>query len=134
MKSNYIDRSRQISCHEAHGMIRDYLDRKLSERDLAAFLNHIRDCSSCYNDLETEFMVDQTVKYLNEKEIESFNLGPLLHEDIRKRTEWLLRKRKMRKLRLIILLVTIILGGVLFLNLTGILRFSEITAFFAGLS
>lgn len=113
-------------------MIRPYLDGKLSERDLAAFLNHIRDCSKCYNDLETEFMVDQTVKYLNGRETGSFNLAPLLHEDIRRSTERLLKKRKMRRLRLVIMIITLAAAALLVLDLTGLFRITLFIRSLAG--
>lgn len=122
MRENYIDKSRDLTHREAQAMISDYLDDKLSERDLAAFLRHIGACGRCYHDLETDFMVEQTVRYLNSDDMRTLNLAPALRENIREKTKELLRKRRMRKVRIAILVVTLILGTLLVLDLTGVFR------------
>ncbi len=129
MRDNFITKSKKISCQEAVAMIPDFLADRLSERDSAAFINHIQNCNNCYDELETNFMVEQTVRYLNnvDNNDASFNLTPMLKAEIAKRTDELLKKRFWNTIRGCIIFATSILAALLILDLTGIF---QITAFF----
>lgn len=129
-RKNYIERSKPISCEEARQMMPGYLKGTLTDRELAAFLHHIRDCTHCAEELETDFMIEKTIHYLNTNEEGSFNLRPLLQQDIRDNTAALLRRRKMRRFRTAIIIITVILAALLILDLTGIFR---ITVFMESL-
>ena len=70
-------------------MIPRYLSDDLSDRELLAFLTHVRNCHTCYEELETAFMVDRTVHYLDndlDDDLEgSYDLPALMEEDIKKK-------------------------------------------------
>ena len=55
-----------ITCREIVGMIPDFLDGKLSGRQQEHFLEHIRNCRNCYEELETNYMVNRTINYLDQ--------------------------------------------------------------------
>ncbi|MDY2837782.1 MAG: zf-HC2 domain-containing protein [Bilifractor sp.] len=120
--SEFIGKSKKITCREAEAMIPDYLADKLSDRDLAVFLNHINNCNKCHDELETNFMVDLTVRYLNEENPQgSFNLKPMLQKNINEKTVYLVRKHRMRKLRAFIFIITLMLVILLLLDLVHVL-------------
>lgn len=41
-----------MTCKEAEQMVRLYINDELTDKELAAFLEHIESCKSCYEELE----------------------------------------------------------------------------------
>ncbi len=121
-----------ITCREIVGMIPDFLDGKLSGRQQEHFLEHIRNCRSCYEELETNYMVNRTIDYLdrNNKAGGSFDFKPMLEKDLKEQEEKILKSRKIRRLQLVILGFTLLLLLFLILDVTGLF---SITAFFEWL-
>ena len=133
--SEFISKSRKITCREAEAMIPDYLEDRLSDKDLAFFLNHINNCNKCHDELETNFMVDLTVRYLNEEDPQgSFNLRPMLQKNINEKTARLVHKHRMRKLRALIFFITMMLIILWLLDLAHVLGITDAAAeFFRGI-
>lgn len=133
--SEFISKSRKITCREAEAMIPDYLEDRLSDKDLAVFLNHINNCNKCHDELETNFMVDLTVRYLNEEDPQgSFNLKPMLQKNINEKTARLVHKHRMRKLRALIFFITMMLIILWLLDLAHVLGITGAAAeFFRGI-
>ena len=133
--SEFISKSRKITCREAEAMIPDYLEDRLSDKDLAVFLNHINNCNKCHDELETNFMVDLTVRYLNEDDPQgSFNLKPMLQKNINEKTARLVHKHRMRKLRALIFFITLMLIILWLLDLSHVLGITDAAAeFFRGI-
>lgn len=115
-----------ISCREANRLIREYVDGSIRDRDLTRLISHVRDCPSCYNELETNFMVTRTIQYLDNEEEGSFELKPLLEKDMNARQEEVRTRGWMTGLHSVIVFVTIILIALLLLDLTGIFRMGEL--------
>ncbi len=118
-------------CRETVAMIPAFLSDSLNERELQRFLQHVRACPQCYKELETNYMVERTVTYLNENlpADTPFDLTPLLEKELEEKTRKLHLDRRMRLLRLIILLFTLALILLFLLDLTGLFR---ITVFFGA--
>lgn len=120
---DFISRSRNLSCREAESMIGAYLNNTISDKDKAAFLKHIDNCDKCYQELETDFMVDTTVHYLNEDALDrSYNLQPLLKTHLKKSREELSMEHRRKIFRIAVSAVTGILLVFLILDLTGAYR------------
>ncbi len=49
-----------MDCQTAEGMVSSYIEHKLPVNELEEFLDHVQDCSSCYDELETYFIVSRT--------------------------------------------------------------------------
>ncbi|MGN0361214.1 MAG: zf-HC2 domain-containing protein [Bilifractor sp.] len=129
--SDFISNSRKITCREAEAMIPRYLAGNLSDKDLAAFLNHVNNCNKCHDELETNFMVDLTVQYLNEENPHgSFNLKPMLQKDLNEKTAHLVHKHRMKKLRAFVLIMILLLAALVVLDLTDVLGISEVISDF----
>jgi effector-binding domain-containing protein len=72
-----------MDCSVAEGMVNRYINRTLDERELDAFLKHIENCSSCYDELETYFIVHEATKQLDEQDSDStLDIKGLLKQDI----------------------------------------------------
>ena len=80
-------RSREmgLSHKDVTAMIPRYLSDDLSDRELIAFLKHINSCRECYEELETMFMVDRTIHYLDDGQDGSFDLTPELIRDMERK-------------------------------------------------
>ena len=70
--------STKLTCKQAQKMIRAYLDDELNGRDSAAFISHIRNCETCRYELETSFIMDYAVQYLDEDKVDGFDIKGLL--------------------------------------------------------
>ena len=116
-------------CREITALIPAFLSDSLNERDLHRFLVHVRSCQQCYKELETNFMVEKTIRYLNEDvpANTSFDLTPLLEKELEEKTVSLRVDRRVRRLRSAIFLCTLILLILFLLDMTGMF---QITVFF----
>ena len=124
------EKVRSADCQEAASMIPGFIADTLSERELDRFLMHVRSCRHCHAELETNFMVEKTVTLLKEElpENASFDLTPLLDQELAERGADLRRIRRITKLRGFIAAVTGALILFFLLDLTGVFH---ITVFFS---
>ena len=56
-----------LTCKEAEKMVMPYIDEELGEKELDAFLEHIKDCSLCREELEIYFTVDVGIRQLDQE-------------------------------------------------------------------
>lgn len=83
-----------MNCQNAEGMVNRYIEHGLSPDELEAFLEHVENCPSCYEELETYFIVHAAMRQLDEEEGETtMDLRELLEEDIRKSKYYILKTR-----------------------------------------
>lgn len=54
-----------MTCKEAEKMVMPYINYELGEKELEAFLNHIRTCDSCKEELEIYYTVAVGLKQLD---------------------------------------------------------------------
>ena len=55
-----------MDCSTAESMVNRYIDHTLSVNELESFLEHVEECSSCYDELETYFIVHKAMEQLDE--------------------------------------------------------------------
>lgn len=112
-----------MKCERALQLIDAYINNELQPKDLEEFLNHIRECPECYDELETFFTINVGIKYLEEEKLESYNIPEMLKEDLRKKEQYLRKRKK----KIIFGITTLTLGivgcAVWFLSYLGILDF-----------
>ena len=74
-----------MNCRTAEGMVNGYINHELSLKELEEFLDHIQTCSSCYDELETYFIVHEAMQQLDDNDSGSvMDFKRLLEQDIRK--------------------------------------------------
>lgn len=84
----------EIDCLTAEGMVSKYIRHTLSVDELEEFLDHVESCPSCYDELETHFIVYEALQQLDEKEDGTvLDFRKLLEQDIR-RSRRTIRQRK----------------------------------------
>ena len=118
------DADTQIDHREFLDMIPHYLADDLREKDLLLFLDHIKTCHSCYEELETAFMVDRTVRYLNDELDDdaegSYNLPEMMQNDIRNKTREVYARQNAGRIFKVILLITLLFAAVMLLDFFGV--------------
>lgn len=62
-------------------MVIPYIEGQLGEKDLRKFVNHIKECSECREELETYYIVYKGLMQLDEKEELPMNIIEALNED-----------------------------------------------------
>ncbi len=81
-----------MKCEQALQMMDMYINDQLSAKELTAFLEHIKKCPECYDELETLFIINEGIKYLETETRGSYDIPQMLRDDIR-RQENKLKKR-----------------------------------------
>lgn len=86
-----------MNCRTAEGMVNGYISHDLPVDEMEEFLDHIQNCSSCYDELETYFIVHEAMQQLNEDSGESvLDFKDLLEQDIRKSRRYICKKKLYR--------------------------------------
>lgn len=87
-----------MNCRTAEGMVNRYINHSLSIEEMEEFLDHIEQCSSCYDELETYFIVHEAMQQLDESSGGTvLDFKDLLEQDIRKSRRYI-RKKKLSRL------------------------------------
>ena len=83
-----------MNCQTAESMVNRYIEHDLSVDELEDFLEHVENCPSCYDELETYFIVHAAMQQLDEKQEDSvLDFKGLLEEDIRKSKHYIMKMR-----------------------------------------
>ena len=103
-----------IDCRQAEAMVTKYINHTLSTNELEDFLDHIEHCSSCYDELETYFIVHKAIQQLDEKEDGTvYNFRKLLEQDIHRPRRHIRQKKGLHFLSLL-LFSTVLVSAALF--------------------
>lgn len=75
----------ELDCRTAESMVAKYMNHTLKTDEMEEFLDHIEHCPSCYDELETYFIVNKVTQQLDEQEDGSvLDFQKLLEQDIRR--------------------------------------------------
>ncbi|MCR5294292.1 MAG: zf-HC2 domain-containing protein [Lachnospiraceae bacterium] len=75
-----------MECKQIKSMVNDYIEGNMTDEECEAFIRHVRQCDSCYEELETYFTIDRVLSYLEEGEdpdSQSYSMRKLLLEDLK---------------------------------------------------
>ena len=104
-----------MNCQTAESMVNRYIEHDLSVDELEDFLEHIENCSSCYDELATYFIVHKAMQQLDEKQEDTvLDFKELLEEDIRKSRRYI-RKKKFHRAIAAVAVCVLIAALVVFL-------------------
>ena len=109
-KTEQSERRDVMNCRTAEGMVNGYINHELSLKELEEFLDHIQTCSSCYDELETYFIVHEAMQQLDDNDSGSvMDFKSLLEQDIRKSRRYI-RKKKIGRFSVGVLLCILIVA------------------------
>lgn len=92
-------------CREWQKMIPEFLDGTLKNRELEGFVNHVRTCKDCYEELEIMFMLSIGLQELKEDRSISYNFSLLLENKIRDVESYCEQIRKVHRIYVFVMLV-----------------------------
>ncbi len=73
-----------MDCVQAKSMVNPYIEGTLSDKECLEFLKHVKECRECHEELETYFIVDYALQYLDEEDSDrSYDMQKVLKDDIR---------------------------------------------------
>ena len=83
----------ELDCRTAESMVNRYIDHTLNVDELEEFLDHVESCPSCYDELETYFIVHEVTQQLDEQENGIvLDFKDLLTQDIRRARRYIHKK------------------------------------------
>lgn len=69
-----------MNCYECKKKIKDFLDDSLNSKNTIEFVNHVRSCKECMEELSIEYLVSEGLKRLDTAT--SFNLDNELSDKL----------------------------------------------------
>ena len=86
-----------MDCRTAESMVQKYLKHTLTMEELEEFIDHVKECPACYDELETYFIVHEAMQQLDEKEDGTvLDFKKLLEQEIRRSRRSIRQKRGLR--------------------------------------
>ena len=107
-----------MKCLEAQRLIRPYLKRELSVRELDQFLSHVESCADCMEELEISLALQDALEDDFGNGAQSYSIRGQLEADLRDARQYVTLQRGVSVFRIImvalaeILLVLMILAGI----------------------
>lgn len=104
-----------MTCKECQNMIRDYLENRLKAKELEGFIEHVRSCPDCYEELETYFIIGLATRVLDEGADISFDIKAMLLQELQEKE--LMLKRKKRRERILALVIVFLFAADILMTL-----------------
>ena len=67
-----------MTCNECRRLVPDYLSNQLKVKELKSFIDHVRSCPDCYEELETYFIIKLATQVLDDNADVSYDIKVML--------------------------------------------------------
>lgn len=95
-----------MKCSEAQQLVKLYIEKQLSDREMEQFLEHVEHCPECYEELEIYFSIYETLGGADRNpDTDGFDFQGKLMEDIKNTRRYLYWRKAYRLFRFSIVLV-----------------------------
>ena len=76
----------KMTCREAKDQVKAYIEGTMSDKECTRFLDHVMNCPDCYDELETYFIIDYSLQYLDDERnvSRSYDMRKSLVDDIKR--------------------------------------------------
>lgn len=111
-----------MDCRTAESLVNAYINRTLPLKQLEDFIQHVRSFPSCYEELETYYIVHFAIRHLddeNEENNTTLDMHKMIEQDLHNRELYVRRKKLHKILRLLLLVLFLLL-------VAGLLAFTAI--------
>ncbi len=71
-----------MTCKEMQSLIPEYIHHNISDENLKQFVNHVKICDTCYDDLEITYIVEKALKGLDDDNTIIYNVKDALKNDL----------------------------------------------------
>ncbi|MBS5078627.1 MAG: zf-HC2 domain-containing protein [Clostridiales bacterium] len=85
-----------MDCKTAQQMILPYIQRKLNDKELENFIEHIKECPECHEELEIYFTIYFALERLDDESHMNYNIQKLLVDDLHSSEHRVHRRKIMR--------------------------------------
>ncbi len=109
-----------MRCEECQNMINDYIDDTLDENTMLLFVNHVRNCKSCKEELQINYSILTALKQIDSGDDFSENYEGELEQKL---TSFIAEKK--RKTNLYMLFLALIFAASLLLTLFSMMVTNE---------
>ncbi len=109
-----------MKCETALSEIDAYINGELNRRELEKFIEHVKNCPSCYDELEMHYTISEGIRYLEEDRTEAYNIPKMLKMDLEKKETKIRRYHRLSSVVLIggeLLLLALVLGLLVYFGL-----------------
>lgn len=117
-----------MDCKEAQALIPAYVNETIPQNRILEFIEHVRKCPQCKEELEIYYITFVALKKLDEDDT-SYDLKGMLEKDMEEKEQWVKRKRNIRRMTIGVLTVILIIFVFLLLDACGYLEISDIISF-----
>lgn len=76
-----------MDCKTAQKKIMPYIEHKLNDRDTEDFIDHIRECKACSEELEVYFTIYYALETLDDEDKGAYDIQELLEQDLKQRED-----------------------------------------------
>ncbi|MBP5462859.1 MAG: hypothetical protein J6Y20_12160 [Lachnospiraceae bacterium] len=99
-----------MDCRTALKLNERYLAEGLSDTVLAEYLEHIQGCESCRDNLMTDYSITRALDQINHNMDFSTDYSKELAQKLERSRQYLLRKKRLRKIRIAIVVLLMLLS------------------------
>lgn len=98
-----------MDCRTAESMVQKYINHTLNLEELEEFIEHVKECPNCYDELETYFTVSTAMQRLDGGMDEEFganmDMNHLLQLDLKRQENYVRHCKLRRKLSIFLMCV-----------------------------
>lgn len=91
-----------MDCKRAQDCMERYIDGSIADYELEGFIQHIRGCSVCREELEIYYIIDLAKNLLEEDKDTSYNIAQIVEDDMNAR---LAKKQRRKNLKIFLFFV-----------------------------
>lgn len=112
-----------MDCRTVQQKIMPYIERKLSDAELEAFLEHVQHCKECSEELEVYFTIYYALQKLDSDDTASFDMQEVLKKDMEKMQMHLQKNESVRFMKkFFYVIVGMIIGMVVFIGADALIH------------
>lgn len=105
-----------MDCKTAQEKITPYIEHRLTDREAEEFIEHVRGCRECSEELEVYYTIHYALEQLDKEEQDTYNIKELLEHDLQQTENQIRRHNIMRFYRRLLMALAGILGAVLLIT------------------
>ena len=126
-----------MDCKTAQQKITPYIERQLNDRETEEFIEHVRGCKACSEELEVYFTIYYALTQLAKEESDTYNIKELLEKNLKQAEDRVKKHNIMRFYRRLLMTLIGIVAGILLLTgaqtlLTGSFEYTTLYNLFSA--
>ena len=105
-----------MDCKTVQQKIMPYIEHKLTDRETEDFIDHVRTCKACSEELEVYFTIYYALEQLDHENQDTYNMKEMLERDLDQRERKVRQRNIVRFYRRLLMALAGILAGIFLLT------------------